>query len=68
MKGTEYPENSLSDINEYFAKNPGGVFDPGQFAIIKKEAGERIYLKNTIPITFIGRRSFSGYSDRYNGT
>lgn len=54
MRGTEYPEASMTDINEYFAKNPGGVFDPGQFAIIKKETGERIYLKNTIPVTFKG--------------
>jgi len=58
MKGKGYPETSMSDINEYFAKNPGGVFDPGQFAIMKKEAGEKIYLKNTIPITFTGEEAF----------
>jgi signal transduction histidine kinase/CheY-like chemotaxis protein len=57
MKGTAYPEFSLSAINEYFARNPGGGFDRGRFAIIKKETDERIFLKNNIPIIFMGEEA-----------
>ena len=57
MKSTVYPESSLSATNEYFAKNPGGVFNPGQFAILKKETGERIFFKNNIPIVFMGEEA-----------
>lgn len=59
MKGTEYPEPSLSVINEYFAKNPGGVLNPAQFAIFKQESGDRIFLRNTIPVVFFGKEGFA---------
>jgi len=59
IKGTGYPEFSLSVINEYFAKNPGGILDPAQFAIIKQETGDRIFLRNTIPLHFSGKECFA---------
>ena len=54
MKGKIFPETSLPDDNEYFSKNLVGTFNPDQFVIIKKEIGEIILYRNSIPIKFLG--------------
>lgn len=52
MKGRIYPENISTDESNYFSKNLGGTFSPEQFVIIRKEIGELILFRNTIPVTF----------------
>ncbi len=57
MKGKIFPETSLTDDNDYFSKNLGGSFNPDQFVIIKKEIGEIVLYRNSIPIKFMGEDS-----------
>jgi signal transduction histidine kinase/CheY-like chemotaxis protein len=57
MKGKIFPETSLPDDNEYFSKNLGGTFNPDQFVIIKKEIGEIILYRNSIPVIFMGEEA-----------
>jgi signal transduction histidine kinase/DNA-binding response OmpR family regulator/uncharacterized protein YxeA len=54
MEGKTFPEISLTDVNEYFARNFGGVVNPEQFAIIKRETGDIILYRNSIPVEFLG--------------
>jgi signal transduction histidine kinase/CheY-like chemotaxis protein len=54
MEGKTFPEISLTDVNEYFARNFGGVVNPEKFAIIKKETGDIILYRNSIPVVFMG--------------
>jgi len=54
MNGKIFPESSIGDVSEYFAKNLGGSFNPDQFVIIKKEIGEMILYRNSIPVVFMG--------------
>jgi signal transduction histidine kinase/CheY-like chemotaxis protein/uncharacterized protein YxeA len=54
MKGKIYPEPSVTDENNYFSKNLGGTFSPDQFLIIRKEIGELILFRNTIPVKYQG--------------
>jgi signal transduction histidine kinase/CheY-like chemotaxis protein len=54
MKGRIFPESSISDVSNYFSKNPGGSFNPEQFIIIKKETDELILFRNKIPVVFMG--------------
>lgn len=54
MKGKIFPETSLPDGNDYFSKNLGGSFNPDQFVIIKKEIGEIVLYRNSIPVNFMG--------------
>jgi signal transduction histidine kinase/CheY-like chemotaxis protein len=57
MKGKIFPESSVSDVSNYFSKNLGGSFDPEQFVIIKKEIGEIVLFRNSIPVVFMGEDS-----------
>ena len=57
MKGKIFPESSLSDDSDYFSKHLGGSFDPDQFVIIKKEIGEVVLYKNSIPVIFMGEEA-----------
>jgi signal transduction histidine kinase/CheY-like chemotaxis protein len=57
MKGKIFPEISLTSVNEYFAKNLGGVFKPDQFIILKKETDEMILYRNAIPVVFKGEEA-----------
>lgn len=57
MKGKIFPESSVSDVNNYFSKNLGGSFDPEQFVIIKKEIGEIVLFRNSIPVVFMGEEA-----------
>jgi signal transduction histidine kinase/CheY-like chemotaxis protein len=57
MKGKIFPETSLPDVSDYFSKNLGGAFNPDQFVIIKKEIGEIVLFRNSIPVVFMGEES-----------
>jgi signal transduction histidine kinase/CheY-like chemotaxis protein len=57
MKGKIFPETSLNSDNDYFSKNLGGSFNPDQFVIIKKEIGEIVLYRNSIPVTFMGEKA-----------
>jgi signal transduction histidine kinase/CheY-like chemotaxis protein len=54
MIGKIFPETSISDDNDYFSKNLGSAFNPDQFVIIKKEIGEIVLFRNSIPVKFMG--------------
>ena len=60
MKGKIFPETTFQDNSDYFSKNLGGSFNPDQFVIIKKEIGEIVLYRNSIPVIFHGRRSNYG--------
>ncbi len=57
MKGKIFPENSMPDDIDYFLKNFGDNFNPEQFVIIKKEIGETVLFRNSIPIVYMGEES-----------
>jgi signal transduction histidine kinase/CheY-like chemotaxis protein len=57
MKGKIFPETSLQDGGDYFLKNLGGTFNPDQFVIIKKEIGEIVLFRNSIPAFFMGEEA-----------
>ncbi len=57
MKGKIFPESSFKDNSDYFSKNLGGSFNPDQFVIIKKEIGEIVLYRNSIPVIFMGEDS-----------
>jgi signal transduction histidine kinase/CheY-like chemotaxis protein len=54
MQGKIFPETSLPDDNDYFSKHLGSTFNPEQFVIIKKEIGEIILFRSSIPVKFLG--------------
>jgi signal transduction histidine kinase/CheY-like chemotaxis protein len=54
MKGKIFPESSLPGESDYYSKNLGGSFNPDQFVIIKKEIGEMVLYRNSIPVMFLG--------------
>jgi signal transduction histidine kinase/CheY-like chemotaxis protein len=57
MLGKIFPESSHTDRNDYFSKNLGGTFNPDQFVIIKKEIGEMVLYRNSIPVVFLGEEA-----------
>jgi signal transduction histidine kinase/CheY-like chemotaxis protein len=57
MKGKIFPEPALSDESDYFLKTLSGTFSPDQFVIIKKEIGEIILFRNSIPVVFMGEEA-----------
>ncbi len=54
MQGKIFPETSHYDESDYFLKNLGSTFNPDQFVIIKKEIGEIVLFRNSIPVVFLG--------------
>jgi signal transduction histidine kinase/CheY-like chemotaxis protein len=54
MLGKIFPETSLPDDNDYFSKHLGGSFSPDQFVIIKKEIGEIVLFRSSIPVKITG--------------
>ncbi len=54
MKGKIFPETSAPEDSDYFSKNLGGTFKRDQFVIIKKEIGEIVLFRNSIPVMFMG--------------
>ena len=57
MKGKIFPESTLPGENDYYSKNLGGSFNPDQFVIIKKEIGEIVLYRNSIPVMFMGEEA-----------
>lgn len=57
MRGKIFPETSVPDVSEYFSKNLSGTFNPDQFIIIKKEVGEIVLYRNSIPVVFLGEEA-----------
>jgi signal transduction histidine kinase/CheY-like chemotaxis protein len=57
MEGKIFPETTLPDDSDYFSKNLGGTFNPEQFVIIKKEIGEIVLYRNSIPVLFMGEEA-----------
>jgi signal transduction histidine kinase/CheY-like chemotaxis protein len=57
MQGKIFPETTLPDDSDYFSKNLGGSFQPEQFVIIKKEVGEIVLFRNSIPVSFMGEEA-----------
>ncbi|MDQ1332382.1 MAG: hypothetical protein QG576_416 [Bacteroidota bacterium] len=54
MSGKIFPETSVPEVSDYFSKNLGGAFNPDQFVIIRKETGEVVLYRNSLPVTFMG--------------
>lgn len=54
MKGKIFPESSLPGNSDYYSKNLSGSLNPEQFVIIKKEIGEIVLYRNSIPVMFLG--------------
>jgi len=54
MTGKIFPETAVTDENSYFSKHLGGTFSPDQFIILKKEVGEIILFRTSIPVNFLG--------------
>lgn len=57
MKGKIFPETNMPGNSDYFSKHLGGSFNPDQFIILKKEIGEIILYRNSIPIFFLGEQA-----------
>jgi signal transduction histidine kinase/CheY-like chemotaxis protein len=57
MKDKIFPESSLPQDHDYFIKNLDGTFNPDQFVVIKKEIGETVLFRNTIPVVFMGEEA-----------
>jgi len=57
MKGKIFPEPAVTDENNYFSKHLGGTFSPEQFVILKRDKGELILFRTSIPVTFNGEEA-----------
>ena len=53
MLGKIFPETTLPDDSDYFSKYLGGSFQPDHFVIIKKEIGEIVLYRSSIPVKFM---------------
>jgi len=54
MTGKIFPETHLSDDSDYFSRYLGGKFSPEQFVIIRKEVGELVLFRSSIPVRYHG--------------
>ena len=57
MRGKIFPQTSMSDASDYFSKNLSVGFKPDQFVIIRKESGEIVLFRNSIPVVFMGEEA-----------
>ena len=57
MQNKIFPETTLPDDNDYFSKHLGGTFDSDQFVILKKEIGEMVLYRNSLPVVFMGENA-----------
>jgi len=57
MVGKIFPESSMSDDNNYLAKNLNSSLRPEQFIVIKKEIGEIVLYRNSLPLVFMGEEA-----------
>jgi len=49
-----YPEPFATDESNYFSKYMGGKFSPDDFVIIRKEIGEQVLFRSSIPVKYKG--------------
>lgn len=49
-----YPEPFASDESNYFSKYMGGQFSPDNFVVIRKEIGELVLFRSSIPVKYHG--------------
>jgi signal transduction histidine kinase/CheY-like chemotaxis protein len=54
MIGKIYPEPYASDESNYFSRYMGGKFSPDNFVIIRKEIGELVLFRSSIPAKYHG--------------
>ncbi len=66
MTGKIFPETAVTDENNYFSKHLGGTFSPDQFVILKKDIGEIILFRTSIPVKFHGEDVKHGNACRRN--
>jgi signal transduction histidine kinase/CheY-like chemotaxis protein len=57
MVGKIFPETSLSDDKGYFSKSLDSSFNPENFIVIKKEIGEIVLFRNSLPLVFMGEEA-----------
>ncbi|MBI5009058.1 MAG: response regulator [Bacteroidia bacterium] len=57
MVGKIFPETSFSVENSYFSKEMDSSFNPEQFIVIKKEIGEIVLYRNSLPLIFMGEEA-----------
>jgi two-component system sensor histidine kinase/response regulator len=57
MTGKIFPETSTTGDSNYFSQGPGGNFNPDQIVVIKKEIGEIVLYRNSIPISLLGEEA-----------
>jgi signal transduction histidine kinase/CheY-like chemotaxis protein len=57
MEGKIFTEKFASEESDYFSKYLGGTFNRDQFIIIKKEIGEIVLFRNSIPVMFMGEEA-----------
>jgi signal transduction histidine kinase/CheY-like chemotaxis protein len=57
MFGKIFPETAMSEEQEYYSRNLGGAFSPEKFVIIKKEIGEIVLHRSSIPVKFKGNEA-----------
>ncbi len=57
MRGTILKQTGVSNESDYFSKNLGGKFSPEQFVIIPGDSGERVLLRNSIPVRYMDQEA-----------
>jgi signal transduction histidine kinase/CheY-like chemotaxis protein len=57
MIGKIFPETNVTGDYDYFSRNLAESFRPEKFVIIKKEIGELVLFRNSIPVTFAGEEA-----------
>jgi len=57
MTGIVFPETTLANVDEYFSKNLGGLLNPEQFIIIRKQTGEVFLYRQSIPLVFMSEEA-----------
>jgi signal transduction histidine kinase/CheY-like chemotaxis protein len=54
MKGMIFPESAVTPESDYYSRDLGGKLNPGNFVIIKKENGDLVLYRYSIPVNFKG--------------
>jgi signal transduction histidine kinase/CheY-like chemotaxis protein len=57
MTGKIFPETSNLGDSNYFSGEMGGNFNPDKIVVIKKEIGETVLYRNSIPISLLGEEA-----------
>ena len=57
MVGKIFPEHNFSNDNQLVAVKIEGSFNPDQFIVLKKEIGEIVLFRNSLPLVFNGEET-----------